>query len=228
MPSSLDLTGQQFGHLSVFERAKGKTRVYWHCRCDCGAETVVQSSHLRNGSVISCGCLGKARRDAALRHGSRRRAGTASPQAAIRKVMREYRQSALTDEREFMLTEADFTRLLFDPCFYCGSPPSREVRLRSGARHLVGGIDRRDNSKGYTPDNAVPCCRSCNLRKHTKDAQVFIAGYAPAHLHRATKKLIPHPQGSPFDGRLQDRQWTDCPSSDSSSLASCDLEAFVG
>jgi hypothetical protein len=29
----------------------------WSCRCDCGNEKIVQASHLRSGSTMSCGCL---------------------------------------------------------------------------------------------------------------------------------------------------------------------------
>lgn len=51
------LLGQRFGRLLVVERAAnsrdGKPR--WHCRCDCGAETITRSSDLKAG-VASCGC----------------------------------------------------------------------------------------------------------------------------------------------------------------------------
>jgi hypothetical protein len=54
-----DLIGQRFGKLTVVAQAEankwGKTR--WLCRCDCGKETVVIGSHLKNGMTKSCGCL---------------------------------------------------------------------------------------------------------------------------------------------------------------------------
>lgn len=58
MPVALDLTGQKFGKLTAIRRAdsrKGKT--YWLCRCDCGNEKEIQTSHLRSGLIQSCGCL---------------------------------------------------------------------------------------------------------------------------------------------------------------------------
>jgi hypothetical protein len=55
----VDLRGQVFGRLTVVERAEnsagGQTR--WHCRCECGASTVVQGSSLRDSQSRSCGCL---------------------------------------------------------------------------------------------------------------------------------------------------------------------------
>jgi len=41
-------------------------------------------------------------------------------------------------------------------CFYCKGP----LPSISG-----GGLDRIDNEKGYTVDNVVPCCGSCNMIK---------------------------------------------------------------
>ena len=29
------------------------------------------------------------------------------------------------------------------------------------------GVDRVDNTKGYSVDNSVPCCKFCNTAKHT-------------------------------------------------------------
>lgn len=53
----LDLTGQRFGHLTVLCPAENiGTRTAWRCRCDCGRETVVKTSHLRSGHTKSCGC----------------------------------------------------------------------------------------------------------------------------------------------------------------------------
>lgn len=55
------LTGQRFGKLLVIEekhRSKNGN-VMWLCKCDCGNETVVNSSHLIQNHTLSCGCLHK-------------------------------------------------------------------------------------------------------------------------------------------------------------------------
>ena len=65
MSKLIDLTGKRFGKLIVIKRVedyvtpKGHHRPQWLCRCDCGAETIVQGQHLRNGSIKSCGCYNK-------------------------------------------------------------------------------------------------------------------------------------------------------------------------
>lgn len=58
MPKALNLIGQKFGKLTVIskgESKKGKT--YWLCKCECGKEKEVQTSHLRSGAIQSCGSL---------------------------------------------------------------------------------------------------------------------------------------------------------------------------
>ena len=57
MPKALDLTNQKFGKLTALQKApsrKGKT--YWVCQCECGNIKEIQTSHLRNSLIQSCGC----------------------------------------------------------------------------------------------------------------------------------------------------------------------------
>lgn len=54
----LDLTGQQFGKLTVVGPAENiGSRTAWLCRCECGNEVVVRTIRLRGGRTISCGCV---------------------------------------------------------------------------------------------------------------------------------------------------------------------------
>ena len=65
----IDLTGQQFGGLTVLRPAEniGK-KTAWLCRCDCGRETVVRGDHLRSGHTKTCGCSGSCEKDAKPRY----------------------------------------------------------------------------------------------------------------------------------------------------------------
>jgi len=59
-PPMEDLTGQQFGRLTVLGRAQGEHGgSLWRCRCGCGKETVVRYAYLVSGHTKSCGCLQK-------------------------------------------------------------------------------------------------------------------------------------------------------------------------
>ena len=53
-----DITNQKFGHLLVFDfSCRKNNHTYWKCKCDCGNVVEVESSHLKSGHTISCGCL---------------------------------------------------------------------------------------------------------------------------------------------------------------------------
>lgn len=55
----IDETGKKYGRLTVIDRSwsAGKKGAYWLCVCDCGNQTIVCGSNLRNGNTKSCGCL---------------------------------------------------------------------------------------------------------------------------------------------------------------------------
>lgn len=63
MPALKDLTGQQYGHLTVIgrdEERKGNI-TYWLCKCDCGNTKIISVARgsLTRGLTKSCGCLRK-------------------------------------------------------------------------------------------------------------------------------------------------------------------------
>jgi hypothetical protein len=60
MPAFVDRVGHKFGKLTVIAQAPERDsagNICWICRCDCGEMKRVAYSHLRAGSVRSCGCL---------------------------------------------------------------------------------------------------------------------------------------------------------------------------
>jgi len=71
----------------------------------------------------------------------------------------------------FLLTEEQFCVFYHSPCFYCGAPPP-------------GGIDRHDNTEGYTLGNSVPSCFLCNRMKLTHTADSFINQVVEIFMHR--------------------------------------------
>lgn len=68
MGTKVDLKGQRFGRLTAIREDESRRNgaVMWLCRCDCGNEVLVRSSHLRRGGVVSCGCYN---RDVITTHG---------------------------------------------------------------------------------------------------------------------------------------------------------------
>lgn len=74
MAKKIDMTGWYMpdhgvsnSRLTVIEEDKEykkihnlkSTYAYWKCRCDCGKVCIVSSHLLRNGDILSCGCLKK-------------------------------------------------------------------------------------------------------------------------------------------------------------------------
>lgn len=57
MGQIIDITGQRFGMLTVIAPTRDKNgRFQWLCKCDCGSETSVLTSNLKQGRTKSCGC----------------------------------------------------------------------------------------------------------------------------------------------------------------------------
>lgn len=59
MSKLIDLTGKQFGRLTVLRKDTERitnSGSYWICKCDCGKIKSVRSCSLRNGDIVSCGC----------------------------------------------------------------------------------------------------------------------------------------------------------------------------
>lgn len=75
---------------------------------------------------------------------------------------KEYQNSARKREYEFVLTLDEFKEIVKQPCFYCNDGKSPR------------GVDRWNNSLGYTRENSRPCCGPCNKFKGVLDCQIFI------------------------------------------------------
>lgn len=139
-----DLTGQRFTRLQVMSRAEsdGNGNARWHCQCDCGNKTISSGFTLRNGEAKSCGCLRAQRTGERFRtHGK-----SGSPEYRTWADIHQRCENANTVEYEryggrgikVCETWADFDRFYAD----MGPKPS--------PKHT---IERRDNDKGYGPDN---------------------------------------------------------------------------
>lgn len=63
---------------------------------------------------------------------------------------------------EFELTSSDFEIFTSNPCYICGKKSTNN------------GIDRFDNSIGYTLNNVEACCKTCNYMKRNMSYEYFI------------------------------------------------------
>lgn len=55
-----DISGQRFGKLVALKPTNQRNKqghVIWECKCDCGNITYADGVYLRQGDILSCGCL---------------------------------------------------------------------------------------------------------------------------------------------------------------------------
>jgi hypothetical protein len=160
-----NLIGQKFGRLTVIEYAgKGLTKdrtSRWLCRCDCGNEKIVTRLNLINNYTKSCGCL---------LNGDKLYKGIITAENTL---FRNYKTNAKNRNISFELTKEEFIDLVHKPCNYDGHIDQKGTEYREET-FALNGIDRVDNTKGYTLDNCVPCCSKCNLAKREMTKDEFI------------------------------------------------------
>lgn len=66
-------------------------------------------------------------------------------------------------------------------CHYCGiapqsiASPGKQYTEALVTFYIYNGIDRVDNTKGYTLDNCVTCCINCNRAKMDRSLEEFLA-----------------------------------------------------
>lgn len=89
-------------------------------------------------------------------------------------LYKRYQRRAEQKGRSFELTQAEFRAITKMDCHYCGKPPAQAYNRYSNKRvHLLiknqpyvyNGIDRVSSDLGYTLENVVPCCGTCNKMK---------------------------------------------------------------
>jgi len=176
MRKIIDLKGCKFNRLEVLEFAgKNKyNRTIWKCKCDCGKIRIVVGYELTGGHTKSCGCL-----SADL---SRQRHRKEKGQSGFTQAFLSYKKRAKKKNINFELTKEEFRHLTQLRCFYCNGNFSNKRTLSNGnltqegiehGMYTYNGLDRLDNTKGYTLDNVVPCCKYCNRAKDTMSIETF-------------------------------------------------------
>lgn len=138
-----------FGVLKVieFSHRKNGNRVYFKCLClRCGGNTTIRSDGLLRNPKSCKHCINDLQREIAYNKYHKLR--------KYRKIKSIYKSGAKVRNIPFNLSLDDVIKLIDSECYYCGDLNSK-------------GIDRIDNTKGYTKDNCVSCCKFCNIMKNT-------------------------------------------------------------
>lgn len=147
MPVFIDLAGREFGRWKVIRRAENNrhNQPQWHCRCACGVEGVVRGGNLVAGDSQSCGCLNvdvhrQMCRVRNTTHGMRR---TPTYIAWVNMLQRceNPRATAYRKYGAKGVTVCERWHVFADFLADMGECPAGL------------SLDRRDNARGYEPDN---------------------------------------------------------------------------
>lgn len=169
MRIKIDMTGQKFGKLTVIRRNYPNARdghQKWLCKCECGIEKAINRSSLMSGNTKSCGCFRKEY----MSNKTRIKPGLSN----MRSLIANYKKSAKNKGHSYELTEKQFAEITQQNCHYCGAKPNGIAsHSKQNGDYIYNGLDRINNTKGYTIDNVVPCCKLCNYKKSDMSLQEF-------------------------------------------------------
>jgi hypothetical protein len=177
-PPLLISPGEKYGKLTVIKRQGYYGGGYGYlCQCACGTQKVAGGTFLKRGKIVSCGC---AHRGAAS---LRKAPGEAVANARYGRC----KYWAKSKDLPFNLTIDRFLAIVQMPCHYCGTPPQPKRYTEKWGAFVCHGLDRANNSLGYVPGNAVPCCKHCNWAKSNMTVQQFTDHVQKVWAHSASK-----------------------------------------
>jgi hypothetical protein len=174
--------GTRFGTWTVLTLVGRKGHsTFWKCVCDCGNFKDVNGYTLRNFTSNKCyECRIKILRSEPVRAKAVKAAQEKVDMrpkglSAFNKVYSQYQCAAARRGREFSLNKDQFRALITQSCHYCANPPNKTSRAYSAQAGTFShnGIDRKDNSLGYTVENSLPCCEDCNRAKLERSYEEF-------------------------------------------------------
>ena len=172
-----DLSGIKINKLTVIRFIEyRKNKPVYECKCECGTVKEMPINYV----VKSCGCeLEKFRKEILPERAAKRNERTG---VELNTILNSYKQRARKKKIAFDISKKDFEIIIKANCTYCGVEPENYVKLKSKFikrdKYYYNGIDRVDNSIGYTYTNCVPCCEKCNKAKADMPANEFSAWMA--------------------------------------------------
>ena len=169
----LDLTGYRSGKLVGIELADtNKTDGrYWKCKCDCGNETIIRASRLKNGVIKSCGCLNNNKRQD---HSNWRGYGNISHSfysGLIKQNSRRNKDVKIEVSIEDLSEQFEKQN---GKCAYTGLELYFGKTARDEKYNRTASIDRIDSNKHYTKDNIQWVHKIVNIMKNDLTEDEFL------------------------------------------------------
>lgn len=168
----IDYRGVRVRGFTGIEKTEKRENGYavWKARCDyCGGIKEFPSYYFKR-EHCSCECDGW-QREYADKIG---RKPMPNKQSHVNIIYNHYKRGAEERNLTFDLSKDQVRGLIEQDCYYCGQKPiARYTAAGCAGEYEWNGIDRVDNSKGYTADNCVPCCKLCNFGKRDLSVDEF-------------------------------------------------------
>lgn len=191
-----DLVGQTFGRLTVVSRvpdSTGRHRTMWLCKCICGTEVTRRSDSLKDKNTKASSCHNCCRMVGATTHGNAV-GGKPTPEYTIWQAMlQRCRHHKSYAGRGITVCERwqNFEAFLAD------------MGPRPDNNH---SIERKDNDKGYAPDNCVWCPSMMIQLANTRRNRYVLLDGQKVHVTEAARRLGLNPVT--VSGRLNKSGWS--------------------
>jgi len=144
-------------------------------KCSCGNIFLTLPRRIKSGQTKSCGCLKKAQLSEYSTGRTPQNALKDPTESSFGSLWHSYKRNARVKGHEFNLTKEEFRKLTKSNCHYCGCEPYVERTAQTAREgYLYNGIDRKDNDEGYTLENSLTCCGTCNFLKRDLIYDEFI------------------------------------------------------
>lgn len=158
-----DLTGRRIGQWKVIRQLPSRNgQIMFLCLCTgCETEHPIHGWNLALGKSKSCFDCGRGKLRLA--------------EASLNGLFAEYRRGAHDRGLSFSLSKKQFRLLTSSDCHYCGTAPSQTwTRGLTFGHYVYNGVDRKNSRYGYSNENCVSCCWTCNKMKRRLSYSVFV------------------------------------------------------
>lgn len=193
---SIDLIGLIFGKLTVIKEGRHQNKFHWECKCECGNIKMVRPYNLINGISKSCGCYRRENsKKINTKHGLNDHIIYRLFQGMKRRCFNKnnkdyinYGARGITICKEWL----NSVQVFYDWCMSNGYMEGLQ-------------IERKENDKGYSPDNCIFVTGVINNRNKRNNVYIEFNGkqYRPFELEAIYK--IP---AKNLRDRVLYRNWT--------------------